>query len=69
MFCGKCGNKVKDTDKYCGNCGNNIATQKEENKAALINVLKTTALIIIMILAIITLVVISSWKILIKKFH
>lgn len=63
MFCGKCGNKVKDTDKYCENCGNDIATQKVENKVALINALKNTVLVIIA-LTIIALVIAGAWKIL-----
>lgn len=64
MFCGKCGNKVKDTDKYCENCGNSIDAQKKENKSTLIKALKNAALVIPM-LAIIALIVTGSWKILI----
>lgn len=24
MYCGKCGNKVKDSDQYCPKCGNKL---------------------------------------------
>ena len=49
MFCGKCGNKVKDTDKYCENCGNNIVAQKEKNKVGLFNVFKNITIVIIVL--------------------
>lgn len=30
MFCGKCGAKVSDSDKYCMNCGNKIYNDIEK---------------------------------------
>ena len=29
MFCGKCGTKVNENDKYCMNCGNKVVSEIE----------------------------------------
>ena len=32
MFCGKCGNKLKGTEKFCTKCGNKLPEKQKVNQ-------------------------------------
>ena len=36
MFCSKCGNKVRNTDKFCPKCGNNLKTESTSEKETVV---------------------------------
>ena len=40
MFCGKCGNKLKGTEKFCTKCGNKIPEKQQVNQEVKQNEIK-----------------------------
>lgn len=55
MFCSKCGNEVKDTEKFCGKCGNKISKNiKQKGKIPITKSIILGLIIFIVVLLIVT---------------